>query len=270
MPGDREIFTLVRHPLVMRRVRVKSVVELTPNMRRIVLGGDALAGFRSLAPEDHVRLFFPRPGEAEPVLPELTPLGRLAGLIKKPVSRDYTPRAFREQELELDVDFFLHGGGPASNWAAEAKPGDVLGVGGPRGSFVLNASHEFHLFVGDETAHPEFARRIEESTPGTRAMVLALVESPAHHYPFPERAEVETRFLYRRGPSSFDGYPAALEELSLPRDGFAWLAGEASEIRDTLRYLTQSRGFPQTNIRASGHWKRGVVNHDHHEPIATE
>lgn len=51
----------VRHPLVFRRLQVREVTELTPHMRRIVVGGAELEGFHSGAPDDHVKVFFPNP-----------------------------------------------------------------------------------------------------------------------------------------------------------------------------------------------------------------
>jgi NADPH-dependent ferric siderophore reductase len=61
---------------------------------------------------------------------------------------------------------------------------------------------------------------------------------------------------------------AQLGELGFPEgEGFAWLAGEASEVRSVYRYLVEQRSFPVARIHVSGHWARGVANHDHHAPI---
>jgi len=49
--------------------------------------------------------------------------------------------------------------------------------------------------------------------------------------------------------------------------GFAWLAGEASEVRAALDKLVKVHRFDKSRVYASGHWKRGVSNHDHHEEI---
>ena len=45
-------------------------------------------------------------------------------------SRSYTIRFFRPGDLELDIDFLLHGdSGPASKWANSAQIGEIISVG---------------------------------------------------------------------------------------------------------------------------------------------
>ena len=86
----------VRHELRMRLLEVRDVEALTPNMRRVTLGGDDLEGFESPGFDDHVKLFFPDPQTGELVLPKVGPEG-----VAKPapgdaprLMRDYTPRRF--------------------------------------------------------------------------------------------------------------------------------------------------------------------------------
>jgi NADPH-dependent ferric siderophore reductase len=54
----------------------------------------------------------------------------------RPVSRDYTP-LYDEARHELALDFYIHDGGVASTWAMNAREGDKLTIGGPRGSLVV-------------------------------------------------------------------------------------------------------------------------------------
>jgi NADPH-dependent ferric siderophore reductase len=266
MARTDETFTLVRHTLQVRRLTVTRVEDLSRTMRRVTLGGPELRGFRSLAPEDHVKLFFPAAGESEPVVPSLTPMGRLAQIARRPIGRDYTPRRFSDRELV--VDFFLHGGGVASTWAGQVSEGMCVGVGGPRGSFVLKNSYDWHLFIGDETAHPEFARRLEELPVGVSTVVIALTSAGSGHYPFPGRASSRVTWVDREGRDASQLLADEVRRLVFPRgSGFAWLAGEAAEVRAVYTCLIRERGLRPQQIRASGHWKRGCANHDHHEPI---
>ncbi|AKF08725.1 siderophore-interacting protein [Sandaracinus amylolyticus] len=269
MAHDPSLFELVRHPIAMRTLEVKRVVALTPRMTRVTLGGADLAGFRSLAPEDHVKIFFPRPGERDPILPVIGPSGLPAPSDgPKPIARDYTPRRYDPDRGELDVDFFLHGHGVASTWAAQATPGQVVGVAGPRGSYVLTREVAWHLFVGDETAQPEIARRIEELPASVAVRVVLLVDGPEEEQPWPASGPIGARWVHRRaGEVLLD----AVRALALPEgEGFAWLAGEASQVRAVYRHLLVDRGLPASHVHASGHWKRGVAAHDHHEPIAVD
>lgn len=79
------------------------MISLTPNMRRIVLGGDDLDGFTSLGADDHIKLFF---GEGK--------FGKLG-------MRGYTPRAYDAAANRPTLDFTLHDAGPATHWALRRR-----------------------------------------------------------------------------------------------------------------------------------------------------
>jgi NADPH-dependent ferric siderophore reductase len=269
---DERWFQLVRHPLAVRRLSVEHIEDVTPRMRRVTLSGPELTGFTTLAPEDHVKLFFPAPGAEEPRVPRVRPDGTLLpfGVEGKPVSRDYTLRHFDPVRNRLAIDFFRHGHGVASAWVERARPGSRLGVAGPRGSYVLNAHFAWQLCVGDETALPEIARRIEETPAGTRIFAVLGVADAGERQSFDTAAEVELEWVERPrdGSGLTRGMLDALGRCSLPIEpGFTWLAGEAGEVRGVYRYLAAQIGFDRSRVHASGHWKRGVVDHDHHEAI---
>lgn len=272
MGYDKRLFELVKHPLRVRRLSVVSSRAVTPRMRRIRLGGSDLEGFSSLAPEDHVKLFFPAPGETEPALPSFGPLGMVANLANRSslIGRDYTPYAYDAAARELEIDFYLHGHGVASTWAARAQPGDRIGVVGPRGSFVEKRPFEWQLLVGDETALPEMSLRLSRLPAGSRALACFLVDDAREEQALSSPGQLEVHWLHRQ-PGQPDSSPRLVEAvraLSLPSTpGYCWIAGELAEVRSVYRYLVAERGIAAELVHASGHWKRGVVNHDHHEEI---
>jgi len=273
MSADKTLFELVRHPLRVRLLEVVRTEFLGPRMRRITLAGPELEGFVSLAPEDHVKLFFPRPGETKPIVPAFGPMGLvLPKLGPKPAGRDYTPLRFDPVAQELDIDFFLHGGGLASTWACRAAPGDLVGVAGPRGSHVLKRDFAWQLFVGDETALPEMAFRIARLPEAAAAIGVFLVDDAENELRTLLRPNVDVRWVHRRSTNdAAAALVSAVRAIELPnRDGFAWLAGEASEVRAVYRHLLSAHTLVASRIRVSGHWKRGVTAHDHHEPIVAE
>ncbi len=51
--------TRLRLDVRFRELTVLRTEEVTPHMRRIVLGGAELAGFDSPGADDHIKLFFP-------------------------------------------------------------------------------------------------------------------------------------------------------------------------------------------------------------------
>ena len=93
-------------------------------MVRVTFTGDDLAAFGWNGPAAHIKLIFPEDGQAEPPMPQ--PDGPRPTRI-----RTYTPRRFDPAVPELDVEFVLHGDGPASTWAAQAQAGQALVLGGP-------------------------------------------------------------------------------------------------------------------------------------------
>lgn len=157
----------VRHQLRFRLLEVQRTEMLTQHMVRITLGGEDLAGFESPGFDDHIKLFIPAPGEEAPPRPELSERGvSFPAGQAHPAVRDFTPRHHDPVAGTLQIDFALHETGPASEWARQARPGQKLGIGGPRGSFILPIDFDWHLLIGDETAagdHPSAGR-----TPGRR------------------------------------------------------------------------------------------------------
>jgi len=253
----------VRHALKMRLLQVVRTRQVSPQLLRVTLAGDDLKDFVSASFDDHVKVFFPAPGQPRPALPEVGPNGPVfAEGAPRPAARDYTPRRHDPVAGELDLEFVLHGDGPASTWAAQAAPGQYLGVGGPRGSFVIPDGFDWHLLVGDETALPAIGRRLEELPAGAQALVVVAVDNAAAEIPLPSRASVEVRWQHRDGAPAGDAtlLERALRAITLPRgEGYVWAAGEGAAIRAVRQYLVGERGIDKSRIRASSYWKAGAA-----------
>jgi NADPH-dependent ferric siderophore reductase len=175
------------------------------------------------------------------------------------VRRDYTPRRFSREALELTIEFALHGDGKASDWARHAAVGQPARVGGPRGSMIVPLELDWHVLAGDATALPAIARRLEELPRGSRAIVLVHAE-PADRRVFEGRADVDLRWF-----DTPDALVADLEGLALPPGrGFAWGGGEASMMA-RVRQVLNGKGVPREATRVSAYWKQGVA--EHHENL---
>ena len=252
------------YPLVFRTLEARQVQRITPRMVRAIFGGPELEGFISGAADDHIKVFFPLTQGERPVM------GPVAEGVERSPSRDYTPRSFDAERGELTIDFVIHGSGPASTWAENAKPGDFLGVAGPRGSRVVSDEEPWYFFAGDETALPSIGRRLEELPTGATAIAIIEVASPEEEQDLRSAADVSVTWAHRNGAEA--GTTSlqldATRALEFPEgDGAFWLAGEAATLRDIRRHLINERGIPREQLRFNGHWKRGTANHDHHEPI---
>ncbi|PTE16131.1 siderophore-interacting protein [Pseudogemmobacter blasticus] len=227
-----------------RNLTVRSVTQLTPAMIRVVLAGDDLADFQSLAPDDHVKLFLgPDTAEARPQM------------------RDYTPRRFDPVRRELTLDFVDHPGGPAADWARAAQPGDVARIGGPRGSTVITGPVTHWLLIGDETALPAIGRWIEELPAGTPVTSLVAVPSEADRQGFESVARHEAHWIARPLAKAADPGPllAALSGIELRPGTFAWIAAEAG-VAKALRAALIARGMAPNWIKASGYWVQGQAD----------
>jgi NADPH-dependent ferric siderophore reductase len=223
----------VRHELKRRDLTVTHVEQLTPNFRRITFTDESLGDFVSASFDDHIKVFV------------------------DDARRDYTPRSFDNAARELVIEFALHGEGPAAEWAAQAAPGHTLAIGGPKGSMIVPLDYDWHLLVGDETAFPAVARRLEQLPAGARAIVILQAADAADRRQFKSIANVDLTWV-----ATDAQLLAAVRTLALPEgDGYAWCAGEATCTAALRRELVDVKGHPRESIRAAAYWKRGATGH---------
>ncbi len=245
----------VRHEPRRRTLSVKQTERIAAHMARLTLGGD-LEGFVSLGFDDHVKLFFPDGTLNAEGTPNV-------------LGRDFTPRRYDPVAKTLQIDFVLHDAGPATRWAAQAKPGETLVVGGPRGSFIIPLAFDWHLLIGDETGLPAISRRLSELPVGARAIVIGEVEGPADELALETRADATIVWAHRNGaaPGANDVLAKALASLTLPpRDYYAWVACESLTAKVLRKQLIEECGANPKWLRAAGYWRRGAVAiHDVHE-----
>lgn len=257
----------VRLPLHFRRLQVLAVEQPAARLIRVTVGGDQLTGFQSPGFDDHVKLFFPDPQTGQLLLPESGPDGPVWPDDVRPVMRDYTPHSHDADAGTLSLDFVVHDAGPATDWAVRAKPGDVLGVGGPRGSVRIPTNFDWHLLIGDETALPAIARRLAELPSGTRAIVVAEVEAIESQVPLASKADLSVHWCHRSGEAA--GVSTRLADtvaaVELPTgDGFAWVACESRQARTLRLQLVQQLGLNPRWVKAAGYWCLGDSGvHDH-------
>ena len=238
----------VRHEPRRRELEVRRVDKISARTIRVTLGGD-LDGFTSLGFDDHIKLFFPdgaAPADGEPQF----------------VSRDYTPRRYDPVAKTLDVEFVIHEAGPATRWAEQVRPGQTLRIGGPRGSFIIPTSFDWHLLIGDDTGLPAIGRRLAELPAGTRVVVLAEVDGPGDHVEFASTADVTITWAHRNGADAgiSDVLARTLKTLQLPAgDYYAWVACESLIAKALRAQLIAEHGANPKWMRAAGYWRRGAV-----------
>jgi NADPH-dependent ferric siderophore reductase len=238
----------VRHEPRRRILTVKNVEKIAAHMIRVTLTGD-LEGFTSLGFDDHVKTFFPDGTTNAEGAPNT-------------IGRDFTPRHYDRASNTLEIDFAIHDAGPATHWAAEAKPGQTLAVGGPRGSFVIPTAYDWHLLIADETGLPAISRRLAELPAGTKVVVLCEVDGPGDELKLESKADATVTWVHRNGAAagSVETLSKALASLNVPAgDYYAWVACESLVAKELRRQLIANHGANPKWMRAAGYWRRGAV-----------
>lgn len=234
---------IIRHRFEVRRriLTVSERIQLTPHMIRFVFTPDTMEDFNSLAPDDHIKIFFD------------TPTG--------PAMRDYTPRAFDRDGGTITIDFAIHDAGPATAWAIGADVGSTLNIGGPRGSGVVAPLFDWYLLIGDETALPAIGRWLDEADAAQNLTALIAVRDASEEQALPSAAKTDIRWLHR-AENATDPAPIveALATFTRPAGrGFIWIAAEASVAKALRNHVQEAWDHPLTDLKSSGYWYAGMA-----------
>src|SRR5205814_648542 len=130
----------------------------------------------------HVKVFLPADGQDDPAV------------------RTYTPVRFDEASKTLELQFVLHGAGPASEWAERAAPGDTLAVAGPGGRFALDETAAHWWLAADESAIPAVATLLAALPATATADVHIEVADADDEIAFDSPAKTTVSWHHRRSP----------------------------------------------------------------------
>ena len=201
-----------------------SVSPVSPRLISVLVTGDELDGFADAAPTSHLKVFLPAEGQDAPSLPTPGPDGTpVAPDGPAPVVRTYTPRRYDPATSTLEIQFLLHGTGPASEWAQRAKPGDKLAVAGPGGRFSLEPAAGYWWLAADESAIPAVATLLEALPETTAADVHIEVDGPDDEVEFTASAKATISWHHaaarRRSGPSWPPPPARRPSPTAPASG---------------------------------------------------
>lgn len=238
-------------------------IQLTPNLVRVVLGGDGLDGYEPTEFTDQYvnALFVPdgAPYKAPFDLDE----ARALDAPLRPVGRRYTIRNWDPVRREVAIDFVVHGDvGFAGRWANRAELGDVLQFVGPTGGYAPRLDAPWHLLVGDESALPAIAAALARLPRWTRALVVAVVDDADHELAMDSAAEVETVWVHRADDPGNHGLLAAAVAAATFPAGVpqVFVHGEAGEVRAIRRHLFAERGLAKAGTSISPYWRRNFTD----------
>lgn len=246
---------------IVREVTVSASHSVTANMHRVTLAGESLKDF----PKDHeggyIKLMF-HP-ETKQAIRNSDDLNKLSG--KRPVLRTYTVRRFDEKNLQMEVDFVLHGHGDqagiASNWASQCEEGDSIMIGGPGPATIVDASADTVFLVGDMTALPALSVNLEQLPSHTQGVAVIQVNSTADIISLNKPEGVELRWLL-----THENLAQYVQSMRWPEGSVSvWAACEFSDMRQLRQYFKVDRGVAKESIYISSYWKQGLNEEGHKE-----
>ncbi len=239
--------------------------KIAPRLVSVLVTGDDLGGFADAAPTSHLKVFLPADGQDAPNLPEFAPDG-VAADGPPPTVRTYTPRGYDTASRTLEIQFLLHGEGPASEWAQRAKPGDKLAVAGPGGRFSLEPSADYWWLAADESAIPAVGTLLEALPETATVDVHIEVDGVDDEIELAGPAKTTITWHHRRASDAFgEELAAAAREAVIPDGARIWVACEAAAMRDIRRYFSRERGIAVARLVTRGYWRAGEQNHPDHD-----
>lgn len=228
---------------------------VNPDYVRVRVQGDELVGFDSPGADDHMRLFFPE-----------HPVETIDDLRAAP-SREYTPLTWGEDWL--DIEFAVHGDeGIAARWAADASLGSTIGVGGPRGSKILEGRPDAWFLAGDETAIPAIRRWAEFMSSDASGRILIEVADADHEIAITAPAGVDVEYVHRDGRPAASALIARIDAITADERPtgavFGFVAAEHTIVKPARALLRDRWELPAEHISVRGYWKRGET--EYHAP----
>lgn len=238
------------------RCVVTAVSRPTPRMVRVELRGESLVGVSPTGPDQRVKLAFPQAGTFGDDPAEAAAARRRR--------RTYTLLDLDVENGAAAVEFVVHGGGLAGEWAQRAQPGDELDVTGPVGSYELDPDAGEHVLICDETGLPAARTILREllDAAATGVRVYVEVHDEAERVPLPIGDERDVTWLIRGERAPGEPLAALATELTCAADAQVWIAGEADAVRVLRTHLIAGLGLDRRQVSAVAYWTAGHAEGD--------
>jgi len=253
-------------PTVLRSIlSVKRTEYLTPHYIRITLTGDDVALFKEATIGVNNKIFLPPTGVNEihfPVFNENTEKWDDPPEELKPIVRTYTHRGIDLDKKEMIIDFVAHGdSGPASAWAIQAKPGDLLGVAMKAKISVLYPQADWYLLAGDATGIPVLASILESLPANAKGIAYIEVLSKDEELPLTTAADIQINWVHNPAPGENSLLSDTVRGITLPDHTsitvFGYVAAEFSNVKNIRSFLRKEKGWPQEALYAYSYWRYG-------------
>lgn len=241
----------------VHRAEVTAATRLTPGMVRVRLSGADMADYPTTGVGDeYVRLFFPDDPEGDVRMPFLVGRGwDYPEGVEPSTMRTYTIR--RHEAGAVDIDFVVHEGGVAAQWALQARPGQQLALNPPISLYDRPPSAARQVLFTDEPGLPAALRIAESTAREIPTTIIGEVHGAAHEL-FADDRDVEHVWLRAAGngraPSQL---LEAMRRVDIDADTYVWVAGETRVTRHARAHLRSERGVPGPHYKSVGYWTAG-------------
>lgn len=247
-----------------RQARPQAILEvhgqqwISPNLVRIIAGGDGFAEFRDNDFTDkYAKLLI-----ADPTLEAPFDLDALRAETphRLPTTRTYSVRWVDHREKQLAIDFVVHGDdGIAAPWAANAQAAERVVVVGAGGAYAPDPDADWYLFIGDHSALPAIAQALEALAPGAVGTALIQVDHAEDRLELTRPDGIELAWIEAANGHAdplVDAVSALTWRSGAPQ---AFVHGERASVKLLRRHLIDERALARERLSISAYWARGRI-----------
>lgn len=226
------------------RVTVVDAHDLSPNLRRVTLSGDALGEWVSTGkPDEFVHIHIPGPDAAEGWEDD------------HDIARHYTVRRWDPAARTMLVDVVTHGHGLGASWARDCSPGSVAAISAPRGYYGPPEHTTKRMLFADATGIPAVARILEEATEDESFQVFIEVLDADDEIDLPSAAQVDVTWVVGGNGRALCEIVSHMESLDEPSDDtYIWVACETSASRAARKHIRTHWMRHHSFYRIVGYW----------------
>jgi len=234
-----------------RTLTVLNIEDITPNMRRLTLGGTDMQTLPAQQESAYLKFIFPD-----------TQNHQVA-------KRSYT--IINQRPTEIDVDFVLHETtdngveGPALTWVKNVKVGDDILVAGPGPTKLVSPGADWYLLVGDMTALPAITANLAQMPQDAtgHAVIEVLSEQDIQNLAKPKNIEIHWIIVPHASADKAPlldkvkslTWPAGLPEV--------WAACEFNSMRALRHYFKHESPVTPCRMYISSYWKIDSSDDEH-------
>ncbi|WP_277850592.1 siderophore-interacting protein [Moellerella wisconsensis] len=257
-----------QRPIPPQLIHVKSIIDISPAIRRITFHGENLDTYPANCAGAHLKIFLSADATIPPLLPVLGPKGPSWPEDQpRPKVRTYTVRAIRPAEKEIDIEFAMHEGmeGPAYQFARDADIGHWLGISRPGGAEPLLSPASHYFMAGDASSLPAIAALLENMPENAQGKVILRVDNQADIYSLQAPEQVEIVWICG-DISTTEQLINCFKTWTLPTEDIVfWFAGEEQIIKPLRRYIRHDKGYDRQHIHAVPYWRHGYNEEGYHQ-----